>query len=139
MIDVQVLVDKLQTDTSYTIELAKAKEPDLQEAVTLPILYIGYMDINSKHPHMPQELTMLHSHGEDLVQSFDIQIVCKAVDLPTIWKTIYSSLIGYNPSPNEIMHSAFTYSQGGVMGLANGNLWWVDRWRIGFPVVDVTF
>lgn len=139
MINVQTIIDKLKTDTTYTIELARVREPELQEAITLPIIYVGYASIDSKNPSAPQELTMLNSHGEDLVQSFDIQIVCKGTALPTIWKAVYSALIGYNPVPNEAMHSGFTYSQGGVMGLANGNLWWVDRWRIGFPIVNVNF
>lgn len=139
MINVQTIIDKLKADTTYTIELARVREPELQEAITLPIIYVGYASIDSKNPSAPQELTMLNSHGEDLVQSFDIQIVCKGTALPTIWKAVYSALIGYNPVPNEAMHSGFTYSQGGVMGLANGNLWWVDRWRIGFPIVNVNF
>ena len=139
MINVQTIIDKLKADTTYTIELARVREPELQEAIALPIIYVGYASIDSKNPAAPQELTMLNLHGEDLVQSFDIQIVCKGTALPTIWKAVYSALIGYNPVPNEAMHSGFTYSQGGVMGLANGNLWWVDRWRIGFPIVNVNF
>jgi hypothetical protein len=139
MINVQVLIDRLKAETNYTVELARVREPELQETIALPIIYIGYASVDSKNPSAPQEYTMLNSHGEDLVQSFDIQIVCKGTALPAIWKAVYSALVGYNPVPNEAMHSGFTYSQGGVMGLANGNLWWVDRWRIGFPTVNVNF
>jgi hypothetical protein len=139
MINIQVLIDRLKAETNYTVELARVREPELQETIALPIIYVGYASVDSKNPSAPQEFTMLNLHGEDLVQSFDIQIVCKGTALPTIWKAVYSALVGYNPVPNEAMHSSFTYSQGGVMGLANGNLWWVDRWRIGFPTVNVNF
>lgn len=139
MIDVNILISKLQAETTYTVELARVREPELQEITDLPIIYIGYATVDSKNPTSPIEHDLYNLHGEDLVQSFDIQIVCRAENLPTIWKNIYSKLIGYNPTPNENMHSGFTYSQGGVMGLANGNLWWIDRWKIGFPTVNVNF
>jgi hypothetical protein len=139
MIDVQVLITKLKAETNYTVELARVREPELQEVVDLPIIYIGYASIDSKNPSAPIEHTLFNTHGENLVQSFDIQIVCKSSDLPTIWKTIYTKLITWNPEPLEQYHSGFTYSQGGVMGLANGNLWWLDRWKIGFPTLEVTF
>ena len=139
MIDIQVLIDKLKAETTYTVELARVREPELQEISGLPVIYVGYATIDSKNPSAPIELTMFNTHGEDLVQSFDIQIVCKSADLPTIWKNIYTKLITWNPQPLERHHSGFTYSQGGVMGLANGNLWWLDRWRIGFPTLEVTF
>ena len=139
MINIQVLIARLKAETNYKIELARVREPELQEILDLPILYVGYATIDSKNPSTPIEYNVFNTHGEDLVQSFDIQIVCKPADLETIWKTVYTKLIGWNPIGQEVHHSGFTYAQGGVMGLANGNLWWIDRWRIGFPTLEVTF
>jgi hypothetical protein len=32
--------------------------------------------------------------------------------------------------------SGFMYSGGGAMGLKDGRIWWMDRWRIDFPRVS---
>ena len=135
MIDVQTLIAKLDADTSYTITAAKYREPEFQEVTELPIIYVGYNGISSKDPHSPVEKTIFNSVGEDLVQSFEIQIVCEVANFSGIWKTIYATLIGYNPVESEKYHSGFTYARGGVMGLSNGKLWHVDVWNIGFPIL----
>ena len=139
MIDVSAIITKLQTDTAYTVSLPRTREFDLQELYELPLIYVGYSAIDSKHPTSPIEYDLFNQHGEDLVQTFDVQIVCRVTELTTIWKNVYTSLIGFNPSPNEEIRSGLTYGQGGVMGLANSNLWWLDRWRLGFPTVFVNF
>lgn len=138
MITLDILKTKLLT-TGYEVQFARDREVDLQEQVDLPIIYIGYASIDSKNPTSPVEHDFLNLHGEDLVQSFHIQIVCAANQLATIWKSLHSTLVGWNPTPGEQYHSGFTYSQGGMMGLSNSKLWWLDVWKIGFPTVNVNF
>jgi hypothetical protein len=139
MISTATMIEKLQNDTIYTIELSRDKEPNLQDLEELPIIYVGYASIDAKNPHAPIESSFFNLHGEDLVQAFDIMTVCEAENLPEIWKNIYTSLIGFNPVPGEEYRSGLTYAQGGVIGLSNGKIWWLDRWKIGFPTVFVQF
>ena len=134
MIAIETIITRLQTIVpTYTIAKARSKEPDLAETAALPIIYVGYGTIDSKNPNQPIELDTYSMNGEDLVQSFDIQIVCKEIDLKTIWTATFKALIGWNPVTVEQMHSSMTYSQGGVIGISNDNIWWLDRYRIGFP------
>lgn len=137
MIDLNVIITRLQQTTDYTIVPARAKEPELTG--NLPILYIGYRTIDSKNPRDAIAYDVYNLHGEDLLQSFDIQIACKQVDLPIIWMNVYKQLIGWNPKPNEAIHSSFTYERGGMMGLSNDSCFWLDRWIIGFPTLDINF
>jgi hypothetical protein len=137
MIDISTLISRLQATTAYTVTHARAKEPDLTDADNLPIIYIGYSSVTSKNPSAPIEHDLYNMYGEDLVQSFDIHIVCKQADLVTIWKNVYKNLIGYYPVATEESHTGLTYSQGGVVGISNDNLWWLDRYNIGFPTVAV--
>ena len=142
MIDVNIIITKLQADTAYTIEPAREKEPNLQDLSELPIIFVGYASIDSKNPNAPIEHDIYNTYGEDLVQSFDIFTVCTIAELPVIWKTIYKSLIGYTPTlsiSGTAATSGFTYAQGGLIGLSNGKLWHIDRWRIGFPTVPTLF
>lgn len=139
MIDLSLVVTRLQTQTPYQIELAKSKEPSLIELSNLPVIFIGYGGVEAKNPRSPIEFDLFNLHGEDLVQTFDIQIVCEAANLSTIWKTIYPKLIGWNPVLAEANYSGLTYSHGGVIGMDNSRLWWIDKWKIGFPVVSVSF
>jgi hypothetical protein len=139
MITLETIKTRLQAQTSYTIAFARDREVDLQEQTELPIVYLGYATIDSKNPTSPVEHDFLNQHGEDLVQSFHIQTVCAVTQLPTVWKALHTALIGWNPTPGEQYHSGFTYAQGGVMGLSNSKVWWLDVFRIGFPTVNVNF
>lgn len=142
MMDISVILDRLQASTTYTVELVRAREPNLPELTSLPIIYVGYSTIDSKNPSAPIEYDLFNQYGEDLVQSFDIQIVCTASELSTIWKKVYTALIGYTPTFSQSSGasvSGLTYAQGGVMGIVNDRLYWLDRWRIGFPTTNVEF
>lgn len=133
MIDLQTVINRLTSTTSYTIVPTKTKEPDLQDITALPIVFVGYGTIRSKNPNSPIEHSIFNTAGEDLVQSFELQTVCEIAQFNAIWKTLYATLIGYNPIPTEQYHTGFTYSHGGVMGIANNRLWNIDMWNIGFP------
>ena len=139
MLDLSEIRDRIVTQTGYTVEYVRAKEPDLQEITTLPIIFIGYSSIDSKFPSSPVEMNLLSMHGEDLVQTIETQIVCEMKNLKPIWLSLQKALTGWNPIPNEEFRSGITFSQGGVIGIANGLLWWMDRWRIGFPTIHVSF
>lgn len=139
MITIDTLKARLEAQTAYTIAFSRDREVDLQEQTELPIIYVGYGSIDSKNPTSPVEHDFLNLHGEDLVQTLSIQIVCTTIQLSTVWKAVYTALVGWNPTPGEQYHSGFTYSQGGVVGLSNSKIWHVDYWKIGFPTVNVNF
>jgi hypothetical protein len=139
MIPIQVLKDYAAL-AGYPVESLRYKEIDLMEIDDLPLVLVGYASIDSEFPNAPIAVDLYNNYGEDLVQSFDIQIVCLEADLPTIWKRLYSNIIGKTPTTTLTGLSAasgFTYAQGGPIGISNGKLWWLDRWRISFPTTNV--
>lgn len=115
-----------------TIEPANQDKPDLSMVTNI---FVGYAGISSINPNQAKEHSLYNRSGQDLSQDFDIQIVCKELDLPIIWPYVYDALIGKNPLPQYAEHSGLTYVQGGPMGLSNENLWHIDRWSIGFPLI----
>ena len=137
MIDESTIVTYLQTETTYTIELAGDILANWQDTADLPIVYVSYATIDSKQPNVPLESSIFNTNGEDLVQTFEINIVSVPGDFRAVWIAIYNALIGWNPIPDEVYHSGFTYAQGGKMGRSNNKLWHVDLWRIGFPTNHV--
>lgn len=137
MYPAQDIIDRLRAETPYSIEFAKFKQPTAKDLVSLPKIYVGYFDLNSLNPSTPKSLDIYDQYGEDLVQGFDVQIHCEIQQLHTIWRVIHKALIGYNSRPGEEEFAGFTYSQGGMIGLENGTAWWVDRWQISFPTVNV--
>lgn len=139
MIPSSTVITRLQTlGRTYIVEEAKDKEPVYQNVTSSHRIYVGYSGITSKDPTAPIEHDLYNLHGEDLVQSFDIQINCLHSNFHTVWVEIYKKLIGWNPYPNlPVNITSFTYAEGGPMGLANGELFWIDRWRIGFPTTNV--
>lgn len=139
MIDLSLIIEKLQNDTVYTIEVSRDKEPNIQEIEELPVIFVGYATIDSKNPNAPIETSYFNMHGEDLVQSFDLITVAEPANMSEIWRTCYKSLIGWNPVPEEKDRSGLTYAQGGIIGLSNGKIWWLDRWKVGFPTVFTQF
>lgn len=145
MISLKVIYDRLKSKTSYTIEYAKDKEPNIQELTALPIVTVGYAGLDSKSPNLPIEHDIYNLHGENLVQSFDIISICdstKPDTLAAMVRNIHGALVGYTPTVSIASLqgvSGLTYSQGGVIGLVNSKIIWLDRYKIGFPTIDVLF
>ncbi len=140
MIDLQVIIDRLEAQTDYTIEKARQSQPNLQELYELPIIYVGYVAIVSKHPDAILEHDVFNTYGEDLTQVYEIQIVCEMDDLPTVWKNVYKALVPYTPFTTisgTASTSGFTYLQGSVIQLLNSKVIHADKWCIGFPTIPV--
>lgn len=123
--------------TGYTVQFARDKEIDLQELTDLPIIFIGYNNIEDRRANEAIALDTYAVNGENLTQSFTLQIVCSQADFPVVWKNIYKKLIGWNPTTGEQYHTSFTYVQGGAVGLSNSKFYWMDIWRIGFPTNSI--
>jgi len=141
MIDIQILIDRISSETGYAVERARSVEPNLQDQAILPVVYVGYFSIDSHNPSAPIAYDLYNDYGEDLVQTFEVQIVAMINDLPTIWKKVYSSLIGYTPTAtvsSTASTSGFTFAQGATQQ-SNGKVWDVSRWKIGFPTANVNF
>lgn len=132
MIDVQTVIDYLTANTSYNIKVATDVLPNIQEVAALPEVYVGYSTIKAKDLHRPLELNVLNSNGENLVQSFEIHIVCPVAMFHSVWITVFKTLVTWNPEPTERMHTGFTYTEGGKMG-SNVRFWHVDVYAVGFP------
>ena len=137
MYDTVDIINLINTGTIYTAERAKAKEPVQVPAADLPKIYVGFRGLNSKNPTSAAARNLTMENGENLVQTFDIQINCAEIDLPGIWLTVYRSLVGKNTRPLEEQVSGLTYQQGGTIGLENGTIWWLDRWNVDFPSINI--
>jgi len=122
--------------TGYIVEPVKAKEPVLTELGKLPIIYVGYRGLDSKNPTTPESFSNYEQYAENLVQTIDVQICCLTQDLPTIWRSVYASLSGKSTQPPEEQYSSITYQKGGVIGIENDRLWWLDRWGVQFPSMN---
>lgn len=125
--------------TNANVVRAKELEQNLQPTAALPMVFVGYATIRSKHPEAPIERPVFNTYGEDLVQSIDVVLMCPETQLVQLWTNIYAALIGQNPNPAERMHTGFTYNQGGKVALTNGKMVWIDRWNIGFPTLFTNF
>lgn len=119
--------------TGYPVEFSDTKESNLQELNTLPIVYIGYSTITAKNSSNPESFSAFEQFGENLIQRIETQICCEVQDLPVIWRTVYKSLQGKNNIPLEQQFSALTYQKGGMVGLENSRLRWLDIWGVQFP------
>jgi hypothetical protein len=132
MIDLSVIKTRLE-ETGHTVRYAVNKDIDLEEPTALPIIYIGYNNIDRERANLALALDSYSTNGENLIQSFTIQLLCTQTTFPVLWKEVYKKLYQWNPIGSEAQHTTFTYFQGGVMGLSNDKFYWVDIWRVGFP------
>ena len=137
MIDESTVITRINAITGYTTVRAEDVLDNWQTSAELPIIYVGYATIDSKQPNIPLESSIFNTNGENLVQSFEVNIVTSNTNFRANWIALYNALIGWNPIPDEVYHSGFTYAQGGKMGRSNGKIWHVDIWRIGFPTNHV--
>ena len=140
MFDIQVLIDRLLQQTSYPVEAARVEAPNLQSNIELPFVYVNYYSID-KIQGSPDETDILNSYGEDLIQTFQVQIVCVQSDLPEIWRNVYTALKGYTPVPTNTSTAAvsgLTFKAGATQQ-SNNKIWDVSHWCIAFPSVNVLF
>ena len=136
MYDIASIITHLQNNTNYTINQAKTKEPVLSSIESLPIIYVGYGSLDSRNPTTPVRSDIIAEHGEDLTQSFELQINCMVEDLHTVHSVVFRQLIGKNFSSEYAdQQSGFAYKQGGVIGLENGRIWWLDIWHLAYPTL----
>lgn len=134
MFNLTPVIEKLITDTGYDVSFARAKEPSFANENDPPRLFVGYHAILSLgHLGEGESPDPYMAFAEDLSQSFQTQILCSVADLPVTWHNVYNSLHGWMPLTVEKEYSGIFYSNGGVMGLNNGRIWWLDNWRMDFP------
>jgi hypothetical protein len=132
MIDVADVIAYLDTNTSYVVEQGTDIIPDIESASTTPIIRVGYTTITNKNPNDTLEYDVVNTNGEDLVQGFEIHIVCDPAVFRSTWITIYKLMIDWVPYPVDQVHSRFTYKNGGRMG-RNVRIWHLDNWNVAFP------
>lgn len=122
------------------ISKAKSKDPietDTPLLTKTPVIFIGHTAIDSENPTTPGSLDIYNQAGEDLIQSFDFHLNCMEPDLQLLWRELHKAMIGKNVQPLEEQFSGFTYKQGGMLGIDNGRIWWLDRWQIAFPTLNI--
>ena len=136
MIPIQVLIDRLKSQLSYDIQPSREIQPIPLNVSDPTVIYVGYHSMTSKNPNAPIDLMLFNAHGEDIEQLFDIHIDTTIENLPTVWRAIYTAITDYTPIgliSSQASVSGFCYTQSGLVGLTNGRIVWLDRWRIGFP------
>ncbi len=138
MIDVQVIIDRIAAQTTYTVDFSRDIELNDQELTVLPMVYVGYATMDSRTPNAAIAYSYLEEHGENLIQSFDVKIVSTVENFSPVWINVYRALNTYMSDGlgATSFTTGLTYAQGGVLGLSNGKIWHVDRWRIGLPTVN---
>ena len=138
MIDVQVIIDRLQAETAYTIDFSRDIELNDQVISELPVVYVGYATMDSRNPNAAIAYSFLEEHGENLIQSFDVKIVSTVENFSPVWINVYRALNTYmsDRTGATSFTTGLTYAQGGILGLSNGKIWHVDRWRIGLPTTN---
>ena len=129
------IIQLIKDGTSYKTAYGKERDYNLLENAEMNVIYVGYSTIYNKTPTRTVEYSFYNSHGEDLVQSFDVSIVCLRKDIPKIWGDCFRALIGKNPIPAEADRGGLTLAESGPMGFTNNAVWWLNRWNIGFPTV----
>lgn len=133
MISSSALVNRLKSTTTLVVSEAKENIPDLEgEGV-----YITYGTIAPKNIPNPLDEVLFENYGENLIQTFDVQIVTSLENFVAIWKTIFVSLNGYNPAPVNYNSAGLIKGEGGKLGISNGYIHWVDRWYISFPTLEI--
>jgi hypothetical protein len=119
------------------VSFAKAKEVELG-SITDPVkVYVGYHSVEADGSLGDGETPdPYQAHAEDLIQFTIIQFDCPVAEVSTVWRTIYAACATWTPIPEEANFSNFMHSGGGVMGLKDGRIWWLDKWRLSFPRVS---
>lgn len=133
MIDIQVVIDKLNAETSYIIEEAKANEQEMPDETGKPKITVGYGPIRNSHPEVITTFDLYEKNGDDLVQSIYLKYICDVSNFRTVFINVYKILSSFNPNlPNDV-NTGFCYVNGEPLGINNTTFWFVSEWKINFP------
>lgn len=136
MFSEQSVIDLLIPTAYEILEFPDVQYDVFSETDTrLPRIYVGYSSIDSTTPNAEVAYDFLHQHGENLIQSFDIHIVCNKEDLPDIFKAVHGALVGKIPVGQVNDTISLTFALGGLIGKNNGIIHWLSRYKISFPTL----
>jgi hypothetical protein len=122
---------------TYQVGWAKAKEMDLGSISDPVKVSVGYHSVDALGELGDGDTPdPYQSYSQDLVQFAVVQFTCTVTELPTVWRNIYSACATWTPIPSEADFSNFMHSGGGAMGIKDGRIWWLDKWRLSFPRVS---
>lgn len=138
MINVQVVIDRLSSQTPFIIDWAREIQPSLEYQGT-PLVKVGYGTIKSSVPGQETAFGDFNINGEDLIQVIETHFICTPQEFYTQYKILYKALQGFNPITSEAYRTSLSVLESGVVGLDNGVQRWLDRWRIGFSTVNNDF
>ena len=140
MFSEQSIIDLLQP-TGYNVEEFPDTEFDVYSVIDtrLPIIYVGYATIDAEKTSLPLVYDLYHQHGENLIQHFDIRIVCNKEDLPTLFIAVHGALVGKVPAGQIQDTIGLTLAQSGLMGKNNGICHWLSRYRVALPTLFTLF
>jgi hypothetical protein len=137
MIDAQDIIDHLVAN-NIPATWVEDINTNVQEDVDVTSIGVGDTRITAKNASDVYEIGDYNrnQNGSNLVQGFEIHIVCPKDQFRTTWITVYNLLNGYNPEPREKLHSGLTYNHGGKVSCGDRK-YHIDNWNIGFPTNKV--
>jgi len=135
MFNLNLLKTLIDNNTNYVSEFLIEDTILIGSNIATPKVAIGYQRIL---PQTGISETLTNNDfndtlGSDLVQIFEIQIACTATLLPTIWKDLYTNLIGKILDPLNPSTSTMQYLSGAPTVRNQNGILWVDHWSIHFP------
>lgn len=141
MYNLQELIDHLAAELpTYKVDWARAKEMDLGTALDPVMVKVGYHSVegdgNMDEVDAPD---FIQTYSQDLQQFIIVQFTCSVAEFHNIWQIIYAACASWDPIPAEGDYSNLMHSGGGAMGLKDGKIWWLDKWRLNFPKVTTEF
>jgi len=136
MININTIIARIKSQTGYIVEPARFREPTLTDAGSVKI-YVGYGTLRSSLANNDIAYNAYNLHGTDMLQTIDVQITCQVSEFYSVFKQVYKALNAWTPDSTELTQTSLAYEQGGVMGLDNGNIWHLDRYRVGFSTTSL--
>jgi len=138
MFNLSLLISHITATTGYPTEFAREKEPMLSEVTQLPSVTVGYFQLNQKDITGSGNL-LTGSNFQitaELIQEIEVQIICTPATLHLVQRIVYDACVQWMPNPNTAQaYSGLTYKVGGVVGLDNGRLHWLDRWELDLSAI----
>jgi hypothetical protein len=133
MYNLQNLINHLNTELTYPVSFCRVIQPALAPD---PKIYVGYKAVEAEPGGAlgeGQTEDYYIQFSENLSQYFQVQLTCSVSTFHSVWEEVYEKTAGWVPLEQEKDYSSVMHSGGGIMGLDNGNIWWVDTWRTDFP------
>lgn len=136
MYNERTLINRLQTETGYTVTYSPGRQVDLLSTnETLPRLYVGHLGIQLFDKNTLFSNGYVEYENPEILLT-EVNYVCLRSNWAEVRTKIRAAYTGYSPFPDDADYSSITFVEAMIKGETNTKVWWNEVVGLVMPRIS---